>query len=47
MKGTLPAMFRAGDSLVFQRVTDSIRKPVVRFRLPYGRQVELLAFHLE
>jgi hypothetical protein len=40
-------MFREGDSLVFQRVTGGIRKPIVRFGLPSGRQVELLAFHLE
>ena len=36
-----------GESLVFQRVTSGIRKPVVRFGLPSGRRVELLAFHLE
>src|SRR5262245_8243967 len=40
-------MFREGDSLVFQRVTGGIRKPIVRFRFASGRQVELLAFHLE
>lgn len=35
------------DSLLFQRVTGCIRKPVARFRLASGRQAELLAFHLE
>jgi hypothetical protein len=40
-------MFREGDSLVFQRVTGGIRKPIVRLRLASGRQLELLAFHLE
>src|SRR5262245_44782877 len=41
------AMFRDGDSLVFQRVTGGLRKPILRFRLRSGRQVELLGFHLE
>jgi hypothetical protein len=40
-------MFRDGDSLVFQRVTGCLRKPIVRFGLPSGRRVELLGFHLE
>ena len=40
-------MFRESDSLVFQRVTGGIRKPIVRFGLPSGRRVELLGFHLE
>ena len=40
-------MFREGDSLVFQRITGGLRKPIVRFRLPSGRRVELLGFHLE
>jgi hypothetical protein len=40
-------MFESGGSFVFQRVTDGIRKPVVRFRLASGRRVELLGFHLE
>jgi hypothetical protein len=40
-------MFRESDSFVFQRVTAGLRKPIVRFRLPSGRQVELLGFHLE
>jgi hypothetical protein len=40
-------MFREGDSLVFQRVTGCLRKPIVRFGLPSGRRVELLGFHLE
>lgn len=40
-------MFRSGDSLVFQRVTGALRKPIVRFELPNGRRVELLGFHLE
>ena len=35
------------DSLVFQRITSCLRKPVVRFGLASGRQVELLGFHLE
>lgn len=35
------------ESLVFQRVTVGLRKPVMRFQLASGRQVELLAFHLE
>ena len=38
---------REDDSLMFQRVIGGIRKPVVRFNLPSGRPVELLAFHLE
>jgi hypothetical protein len=40
-------MFREGDSLTFQRVTGALRKPIVRFGLASGRQVELLGFHLE
>lgn len=40
-------MIHQNDNLVFQRVTSGLRKPVVRFRLPSDRQVELLAFHLE
>jgi hypothetical protein len=40
-------MFREADSLVFKRVTGALRKPILRFGLPSGRQVELLAFHLE
>ena len=40
-------MFRQGDSLVFQRVTGGLRKPIVRFILASGRRVELLGFHLE
>jgi hypothetical protein len=40
-------MFRDDDSFVFQRVTAGLRKPAMRFRLASGRQVELLAFHLE
>jgi hypothetical protein len=40
-------MFREGDGLVFQRVTGGLRKPIVRFRLESGRQIELLGFHLE
>jgi hypothetical protein len=40
-------MFRDGDSLVFQRVTGCLRKPIVRFALPSGREIELLSFHLE
>src|SRR5688572_28558267 len=35
------------DNVIFERVTGCIRKPVVRFRLASGRQVEPLAFHLE
>ena len=44
---TAAAMFRESDSLVFQRVTGGIRKPIVRFRLASGRELELLGFHLE
>jgi hypothetical protein len=40
-------MSRAGDDIVFQRVTGCLRKPVTRFRLASGRQIELLGFHLE
>jgi hypothetical protein len=40
-------MFRESDSLIFQRVTGALRKPIVRFELATGRQVELLGFHLE
>src|SRR5262245_46443293 len=40
-------MFRTDDNFVFQRVTAGLRKPIVRFRLQSGRQVELLGFHLE
>lgn len=39
--------FREDDSFVFQRVTGGLRKPIVRFRLASGRQIELLGFHLE
>jgi hypothetical protein len=46
-EGTRPAMSREGDSFVFQRLTAALRKPIVRFRLPSGRRVELLGFHLE
>jgi len=42
-----PQMFRETDSLVLQRVTGGLRKPIVRFGLPSGRKVELLGFHLE
>ena len=35
------------DRLIFERVTLGLRKPIVRFALPTGRKVELLAFHLE
>jgi hypothetical protein len=40
-------MPREDDSFVFERVTAGLRKPIVRFRLPSGRRLELLAFHLE
>jgi hypothetical protein len=41
-----PNMYRS-NSLYFERVTHCLRKPVIRFGLPSGRQVELLSFHLE
>jgi hypothetical protein len=40
-------MYRESDSFVFQRVTGGLRKPILRFRLANGRQIELLGFHLE
>src|SRR5262245_25214617 len=40
-------MFRPEDSLVFQCVTGGIRKPIMRFRLASGRNVELIAVHFE
>jgi hypothetical protein len=40
-------MLRSDDSLVFQRVTGGIRKPILRFRLASGRNVELLSLHFE
>jgi hypothetical protein len=40
-------MFRADDSFVFQRVTGGLRKPIMRFRLASGRNIELIALHFE
>lgn len=39
--------FRNTDGPVFQWSTGGIRKPIVRYRLATGREVELLSFHLE